>query len=135
MLKIYTSFVSPITFKMFLDKNILPIFMIRSIWNSSLIGKYEGTCIHFKDLAPSTDLYRSIRDRKISEGEFMGKFAEELMERIEPKKILERIEYLASLCETQEAVLLGFGTKDPLRQREIVAKILGDDIEEWDYGW
>ena len=69
-LKIYTSFVSPLTLPMFTENGLLPIFIIRNISNSKLIGKYSRTKVHCKFLAPSTELFRLRRDNKITNEEY-----------------------------------------------------------------
>ncbi len=50
-LQVKTSFVSPVTLKIFTENGYLPIFIIRNISNSELIGKYNGTAVHFRNLA------------------------------------------------------------------------------------
>ena len=58
-LRIVTSYVSPLNLKIFPENGYLPIFIIRSIHNSSLIGKYSGTVVHMKELSPSSELFRA----------------------------------------------------------------------------
>ena len=54
-LQIKTSYVSPLTLKVLPENGYLPIFIIRSIYNSDLIGKYSGTAVHMKELSPSSE--------------------------------------------------------------------------------
>ena len=70
-LNIITSFVSPENLNTITKElNYLPVFVIRNIANSVLIGKYSGTSIHFRDFAPSTQLYQLWRDKKIDQTQY-----------------------------------------------------------------
>jgi uncharacterized protein YeaO (DUF488 family) len=122
-IKIYTSFVSPITLKEFCDNNILPIIIVRNIKNSELIGKFNGTAIHFRDLSPSSELFRSKRDGLISQEEFAKEYAIEISQ-INIPEILDKIEYLANLSNTDKVVLLGYGTDDSRCHRSVLREIL-----------
>lgn len=122
-LKIYTSFVSPITFKSICDSNILPIFIIKSIKNSSLIGGFEGTAIHFKQLAPSTDLFRQKRDGSIDFSEFSKRYIIE-MSQVNLPEVLETISYLTDLCNTDKVVLLSYGSDPTKCHRSLLGEIL-----------
>lgn len=122
-LKIYTSFVSPITLKEFCDKNILPIFIIRSIKNSNLIGKFDGTAIHFRDLAPSSELFRRRRDGFIGFDEFSKEYIIEISQ-INIPEILDKLEYLANLSNTDKVVLMGYGTDSTKCHRSVLSEIL-----------
>ena len=106
-LKIYTSYVSPMTLDAIVKHNILPIFIIRSIHNSQLIGQYSDTSIHFKDLAPSTELFRARRDGLISDLEFDKRYIIE-MSRINFQDTIKQLDYLASLCGASCVALLGY---------------------------
>ena len=122
-LHIYTSYVSPMTLDVFVKNNILPIFIIRSIHNSQLIGKYSDTLIHFKDLAPSGELYRARRDGLIGDLEFNKKYVIEMSE-INFQDIIKRLDYLASLCGADSVVLLGYGMDYERCHRKLLAELL-----------
>ncbi len=122
-LKIHTSFVSPITFQYFLDNDILPIFIIRNIGGSDVIGKYEGTAIHKPILAPSSLLFREKRDGIISAAEFEKRYAIE-MSTVDLQAVLKDIEYLAGLANTDRVVLLGYGANEKTCHRSVLARIL-----------
>ena len=122
-LKIHTSFVSPITLQTFLDRDRLPIFIIRSIGSSDVIGKYEGTAINKPILSPSPTLYREKRDGKIEIAEFERRYAIE-MSTVDLQAVLKDIEYLASLANTDQVVLLGYGADDSKCHRSVLARIL-----------
>lgn len=122
-MKIYTSFVSPITLKEYCDQNILPIFIIRSIKNSDLIGKFDGTAIHFRDLAPTSELFRLKRDGEISKEEFEKRYVIELSQ-VDLPSIVKKLEFLANLSNTDKVVLLGYGSDKENCHRHVLADVL-----------
>lgn len=124
-IKVYTSFVSPVTFKIFCDNNILPIFIIRNIKNSNLIGKFDGSAIHFKTLAPSNELFRKRRDGIIDFVDFSKEYAIE-MSQVNFSEVIREIEYLAELSNTDRVVLLGYGSDYTNCHRSILSGILND---------
>lgn len=124
-LEIKTSFVSPITLKVFSEHGYLPIFIIRNIKNSELIAKFSDTSIHFKNLAPSNELFRAKRDEVINFDEFAKRYIIE-MSTINFQRVIERLEYLAKLSGARGVVLLGFGSDNKICHRSILAGLLND---------
>lgn len=124
-LEIKTSFVSPITLKIFSEQGYLPIFIIRNIKPSELIGKYSDTSIHFKNLAPSNELFRAKRDSIIDFEEFSKRYIIEISE-INLQKIIERLEYLVKLSGARGVVLLGYGSDNKICHRSILASLLNE---------
>lgn len=124
-LEIKTSFVSPITLKIFSEQGYLPIFIIRNIKPSELIGKYSDTSIHFKNLAPSNELFRAKRDSIIDFEEFSKRYIIEVSE-VNLQKIIERLEYLAGLSGAKGVVLLGYGSDNKICHRSILASLLNE---------
>lgn len=124
-LEIKTSFVSPITLKLFPEQGYLPIFIIRNIRPSELIGKYSDTSIHFKNLAPSNELFREKRDSIIDFEEFAKRYIIELSD-LNLQKIIERFEYLAKLAGAKGVVLLGYGSDNKICHRSILASLLNE---------
>lgn len=122
-LKIYTSYVSPLTLEAVVKKNILPIFIIRSIHNSQLIGKYSDTAIHFKNLAPSDTLFRNRRDGIISDIEFKKGYIIE-MSRVNFQETIRKLDYLASLSGASGVVLMGYGSSYESCHRKILSELL-----------
>lgn len=122
-LNLYTSFVSPMTLDATVKANILPVFIIRSIHNSQLIGQYSDTAIHFKQLAPSTELFRARRDGLITFLEFQKKYVIEMSE-INFQDTIKRLDYLASLCNASGVVLMGYGSDYNLCHRKILSELL-----------
>ena len=122
-LKIYTSFVSPITMQEYVKKNLLPIFIIRNIFNSTLIGKYSDTPIHFKDLAPSNVLFRKKRDGLITKEEYSKGYALEMTD-VNLEDIINKLETLALCSGASGIVLLGYGSNDNDCHRSVLREIL-----------
>ena len=123
-LKINTSFVSPATLERFRSNNILPIFIVRNIENSELIGQYSGSPVHLKELSPSNELFRKKRDKALSIDEFKKLYAIEITERVDLKKIIDKLESLVELSGARSVVLLGYGSDYNSCHRSVLAKIL-----------
>lgn len=123
-LKINTSFVSPATLERFRSNNILPIFIVRNIENSELIGQYSGSPVHLKELSPSNELFRKKRDKVVSIEEFKKLYAIEITERVDLKKIIDKLESLVELSGARSIVLLGYGSDYDSCHRSVLAKIL-----------
>ena len=123
-LKINTSFVSPATLERFRSNNILPIFIVRNIKNSELIGQYSGSPVHLKELSPSNELFRKKRDKAVSIDEFKKLYAIEITERVDLKRIIDKLESLVELSGARSVVLLGYGSDYDSCHRSVLAKIL-----------
>lgn len=123
-LKINTSFVSPTTLERFRSNNILPIFIVRNIENSELIGQYSGSPVHLKELSPSNELFRKKRDKALSIDEFKKLYAIEITERVDLKRIIDKLDSLVELSGARSVVLLGYGSDYDSCHRSVLAKIL-----------
>jgi hypothetical protein len=123
-LKINTSFVSPATLERFRSNNILPIFIVRNIENSELIGQYSGSPVHLKELSPSNELFRKKRDKALSIDEFKKLYAIEITERVDLKRIIDKLESLVELSGARSVVLLGYGSDYDSCHRSVLTKIL-----------
>lgn len=123
-LKINTSFVSPATLERFRSNNILPIFIVRNIENSELIGQYSGSPVHLKELSPSNELFRKKRDKALSIDEFKKLYAIEITERVDLKRVVDKLESLVELSGARSIVLLGYGSDYDSCHRSVLAKIL-----------
>lgn len=123
-LKINTSFVSPATLEKFRSNNILPIFIVRNIENSELIGQYSGSPVHLKELSPSNELFRKKRDKALSIDEFKKLYAIEITERVDLKRVIDKLESLVELSGARSIVLLGYGSDYDSCHRSVLAKIL-----------
>jgi hypothetical protein len=125
-LKLNTSFVSPATLEKFKSNNILPIFIIRNIEGSELIGQYSGTPVHFRELSPSNELFRQKRDKVVGLDEFKKLYAIEITGRVDLKKIINKLESLAELSGARSIVLLGYGSDYNSCHRSVLAKLLNE---------
>ena len=134
-LRIYTSYVSPLTLGVITSKNLLPVFIIRSIYNSQLIGQYSDTAIHFKNLAPSDMLHRNRRDGKISMLEFRKEYIIE-MSRVNFQDVIRKLECLARASGASGIVLMGYGSSYCECHRKVLTELLNssglleNDIKE-----
>lgn len=111
-LKLWTSYVSPATMEALPNYNILPVFIIRNISNSSLIGKYSGTAIHQRIFAPSYELFKSYKyDKLISDEEFEKGYLIELS-KLNIPKIMDKLFTMANTCWAKGIAFMGYGKFD-----------------------
>ncbi len=122
-LKIYTSYVSPMTLRAIVDNNLLPVFVIRSIYNSQLIGRWSDTAIHFKNLAPSDKLFQNRRDGLITELEFKKYYVIE-MSRVNFQETIKKLDNLAQLSGANGVVLMGYGSSYESCHRKLLSELL-----------
>ena len=125
-LKIYTSFVSPKNLTDIINDNLLPIFILRNIRNSELIGKYSDTAIHFKNLAPSDKLYQTRRDKLITREEYEKRYIIELSEQPNFQNIIKKLEQLTELCGADGVVILDYGFGNNESHRNILSSLLNN---------
>lgn len=136
-MKLFTSFVTPNRIQECCDKNILPIIILRNIRNSSVLANFSDTPIHFKELAPSNNLYRLMRDKKIDFEEYSNEYKRELSAPTLLSSSLEKLKFMMELCNVDSAVFLAYGSDDKISHRSILrdfiyeSGLLGDiKIEE-----
>ena len=122
-LQVKTSFVSPVTLKIFTENGYSPIFIIRNISNSELIGKYNGTAVHFRNLAPSTELFRAKRDGLIDFTEFSKRYIIE-MSNVNFVEVIDKLNYLAELSNARGVILMGYGSDDKICHRSILSNLI-----------
>ena len=111
---------SPVLLEELVSRNILPVFIARHISNSTLIGHWEGTAVHFPELAPSPELLRSWKYHGMSDSEFKEVFWREL-NHVRLGKIFSRMKTMADLTGASGIVMLGYGPNRSEDHREIVA--------------
>ena len=135
-LKIITSFVTPYTLNYFIKNELLPIFILRNIRNSDLIGKYSDSAIHFKDLSPSNELFQSRRDRKIEIEEYKKRYLDEI-KHINLNQVLKRFINLRDISGAKGIVLMSYGSNSAECHRTFLAEcinnlnLLKDSITEY----
>lgn len=103
-----TAAVTPAGLNKFIKADILPIFVIRNITNSKLIGKWDNTTIHFRELAPTTGLYQAWRDKLISQEEFEKRYLLELID-FDLQWFTKRLEQLVEFSNANSIVIMGYG--------------------------
>jgi len=107
-INLITSFVTPYTLNYFIKKELLPVFILRSIRNSDLIGKYSDSAVHFKDLSPSNELFQARRDKKIGIKEYKQRYLDEI-KHIDLNQILRRFANLREISGAKGIVLMSYG--------------------------
>lgn len=123
-LKIRTSFVSPLNLETLTKEGWLPIFILRSIQNSTLIGKYSGTPVHFYWLAPKPNLFHEWRDGKIDFDKYSERYSKEILENIRFDSLISRMEILCSTSGAKGIVMLGYGSDYKNCHRSILSQLL-----------
>ena len=122
-LKLSTSYVSPLTLPKFVENEILPVFVIRFIKNSKLIGKYDRTAFHLKELSPSNELFQEKRDGEIDFLEFSKRFTIELSN-LNFDDEIKKLENLKEFFRAKSIVLLGYGSDPSKCHRSVLRDIL-----------
>lgn len=111
------------TLRAIVDNNLLPVFVIRSIYNSQLIGRWSDTAIHFKNLAPSDKLFQSRRDGLITELEFKKYYVIE-MSRVNFQETIKKLDNLAQLSGANGVVLMGYSSSYESCHRKLLSELL-----------
>lgn len=121
---IYTSFVSPYTWnKLVKERNYLPIIAVRNIKDSSLIGKFSNTAVHFKEFSPSNELFRAKRNGEISLEEFKKKYLIELSKTSIYSNV-EKIYQLFNVSGASGIVIFGYGSDYNSCHRSVLSEML-----------
>ncbi len=121
---IYTSFVTEENLKATIKNyNMLPIFVLRSIKNSELIGKYNGSAVHIRELSPSSPLYQAYRDGLIGWEEYKKRFLIELS-KIKLYNIIDRLESLCNISDASGVVLFAYGQDPTTSHRSILSDLI-----------
>lgn len=126
MLKVRTSFVTQGNLDSLIKAEWLPLFIIRNIQNSTLIGNYDGTPVHLYWLAPHPELYHQWRDGEITFDEYADIYADDIMSSVRFPSLLERLEILRSTACAKGVVLMGYGEDVNSCHRGVLAKMLND---------
>ena len=121
---IYTSYVSKENLEMIVKElNMLPIFILRNIRNSELIGKYSGSALHFRTISPTSPLYQAYRDGLISFSEYSKRYLIELSD-IKLYEVIRRLESLCNISEASGIVLMGYGENPNISHRKILSDLI-----------
>jgi len=123
-IKIYTSYVNKDNMRKVVESNLLPIFILRKIYNSNLIGRYTDTVIHMKKLAPSELLYRDKRDGNITNEEFAKRYIIELSQEVNFQDLINNLEALKEVSGASGIVFMSYGEDYEHCHRKILSGIL-----------
>lgn len=135
-MKIYTSFISRENLDLLVSLNYLPMFIIRNMRDSKLIGQYSDTCLHLRNLSPSTELLNQFRNNLISREEYKNQYLLELvLRRISFSDLIMKFKALDQMVSSSGIVLLGYNENPDLCHRRFLAefmeKLTGYKINEW----
>ena len=122
-LEIYTSFIGVDNIERIKSKNLLPIFIIRSMGRLEFIERWAGTPLHFRELAPSKELFREYKMGLMDNETFFKKFIIELSE-VDFQNVILRLENLVESSGADGVVLCGMGEDPEKSHRSIVSDIL-----------
>lgn len=112
-LQIYTSFISVKNLKRCtIDLNYVPIFAMKKIYNSEIIGIYSGTAIHFPDLSPSNELYHAFIDGEVDIDSYRKLYRMELEQNVDLADTIKRLELISKISEASGVAIMTFG-RDP----------------------
>lgn len=122
-IEIFTSYIDEENLEKIKSKNLLPIFIIRSMGRLEFIEKWAGTSIHFKELSPSRNLFGEFKTGIISQETFFKKFVIELAE-VDFQSVILRLENLINSSGADGICLCGLGKSPSFSHRSIVSDIL-----------
>ena len=123
-LTIYTSYVTPENLEYRVKElNMLPIFVLRSIRNSELIGKYSNSAVHLRNLSPSSPLFQAYRDGLLGWTEYKKRFIIELSG-IRLYEVISRLESLCNISNASGVILFAYGDDPETSHRSIVAEFI-----------
>lgn len=112
-LQIYTSFVSARNIKRCVNTlNLIPVFAMKKLFNSDVIGAFSDTALHLHELSPSNELYHSYVDGELDLPGLYSGFNSELEEKVDLKSLLYRFEVMAKVCGASGIVIMTYG-RDP----------------------
>ena len=122
-IEIFTSYISEENIERIKKMNLLPIFVIRSMGRLGYIEKWAGTPLHFRELAPSKELFREYRSGNIDLETYFKKFVIELAD-IDFQSIILRLENLVESSGADGICLCGLGENLDESHRSILSDIL-----------
>lgn len=126
-LQIYTSFVSVKNLKRCVtDLNLVPVFAMKKIFNSEIIGIYSDTALHFYELSPSNDLYHAFVDGDIDIDTFREDFKSELDRDLNLLDCIKRLETMVRVSEASGVVIMTFGYDPRKGYRPAIVEYLND---------
>lgn len=123
-LTVYTSYVTLENLEYAVKElNMLPIFILRSIRNSELIGRYSNSAIHLRDLSPSSPLFQAYRDGLVGWTEYKKRFIIELSG-VRLYEIISKFESLCNISNASGIVMFAYGEDQETSHRSIVSEFI-----------
>ena len=122
-IEIFTSYIEESNIERIKSMNLLPIFVIRSMGRLEFIEKWAGTPLHFRELAPSKELFREYKEGAVNQEIYFKKFVIELAS-IDFQNIILRLENLMESSGADGVCLCGLGVDPFESHRSIVSDIL-----------
>ena len=122
-IEIFTSYIEESNIEKIKSMNLLPVFVIRSMGRLEYIERWAGTSLHFRELAPSKELFREYKAGNIDLGTYFKRFVIELAD-LDFQNIILRLENLVDSSGADGICLCGLGVDPSESHRSIVSDIL-----------
>ena len=122
-IEIFTSYIEESNIEKIKSMNLLPVFVIRSMGRLEYIERWAGTPLHFRELAPSKELFREYKAGNIDLGTYFKRFVIELAD-VDFQNIILRLENLVDSSGADGICLCGLGVDPSESHRSIVSDIL-----------
>jgi uncharacterized protein YeaO (DUF488 family) len=122
-IEIFTSYIEESNIEKIKSMNLLPVFVIRSMGRLEYIEKWAGTPLHFRELAPSKELFREYKTGNINREIYFKRFVIELAD-VDFQSIILRLENLVDSSGADGICLCGLGVDPSESHRSIVSDIL-----------
>ena len=135
-LRIWTSCSSESRFNELVESNILPVIVIGISHNSPLSG-WRNTMIHFLNLGPCPELWKSYLNKEIDNLVFKQKYLNQLWRTTDIFHTLEHFMILTHLAHSKGICILGGLSEERDITRETLSEyfnrtgILKNRVEEW----
>ena len=120
-IEIFTSYIEESNIEKIKSMNLLPVFVIRSMGRLEYIERWAGTPLHFRELAPSKELFREYKAGNIDLGTYFKRFVIELAD-IDFQNIILRLENLVDSSGADGICLCGLGVDPVHRSRPQVGQ-------------
>lgn len=123
-IKIYTSYVSDSNFKRCQELGLIPVVIMKKIYNSPVIGHLSDTALHETTLAPDNELLRKFKNNEIDVTDYQKQVAIELSA-VNLKPLIMKWERLLSICDGAKGiVLLSYDLDYSISHRKVVSALL-----------
>lgn len=126
-LQIYTSFVSVKNLRRCtVDLNLVPVFAMKKIFNSEIIGIYSETALHLHEFSPSNELFHSFADGEIDLDTYRRDFLSELELSFDLETCISKLETMVKVCGASGVVIMTFGRDPRQGYRPVIVDFLNN---------